>query len=151
MIVCKSGALMFVLQCQGGKTSTTTLNCINLESVIGFIVLQIVQKNKILFTKTFMTVFSLPRRIQNIGQVVQCSKKRQKTQELHLRQVLGDMLNVHDSAIRKRLNNYGLFGRVARKRLFLSEIWQHSFGLQSCNLEHHKTSGTMSFRQTRPK
>lgn len=128
-----------------------TLNSINLESVIRFIVLQIVQKNKILFTKTFLTVSGLPRRIQNIGQNVQCSKKRKKIQELHLRQVLGDMLNVHDSTIRKRLNNYGLFGRVARRRPFLSEIRQHSFSLQSCNLEHYKTSGTMFFGQTRPK
>jgi len=45
------------------------------------------------------------------------------------------MLNVkvHDSTIRKRLNKYGLFGRVAGESLFsLKRTWQHSLGLQSC-------------------
>ena len=33
----------------------------------------------------------------------------------------------------------------------LKRTWQHSFGLQSYINTNHKTSGTMSFGQTRPK
>ena len=64
------------------------------------------------------------------------------------------MLNVkvQDSTIRKKLNKYGLFGRVAGKSLFfLKRTWQHSLCLQSWIWTNHKTSGTMSFGQTRPK
>ena len=45
------------------------------------------------------------------------------------------MLNVkvHDSIIRKRLNKYGLFGRVARRKPLLSKKnMAEGLGLQSC-------------------
>ena len=64
------------------------------------------------------------------------------------------MLNVkvHDCTIRRRLNKHGLFGRVAGESLFsLKRTCQHSLGLQSYICTNHKTSGTMSFEQTRPK
>ena len=54
-------------------------------------------------------------------------------------------VKVHDSTIRKRLNKYGLFGRVGGESLFSLK------SLQSCIWTNHKTSGTMSFGQTRPK
>jgi len=44
------------------------------------------------------------------------------------------MLNVrvYDSSIRKRLNKYDSFGRVAGESLFsLKRTWQHALGLQS--------------------
>ena len=47
------------------------------------------------------------------------------------------MLNIkiHDSTLRKRLNKYGLFGKVAGEILFaLKRTWWHSLGLQTPRL-----------------
>jgi len=41
-------------------------------------------------------------------------------------------VKVHDSTVRKRLNKYGLFGRLAEESLLSLKLsWQHSSGLKN--------------------
>ena len=59
-----------------------------------------------------------------------CKKTPRATSQTLQASVIMLNVKVHDSTVRKRLNKYGLFGRVAGENLFaLKRTWQHSLGL----------------------
>ena len=85
--------------------------------------------------KTFKTVANLPRKFTPWSD---CSMFRDTVKNPRATsqtlQASVSMLNVrvYDSSIRKRLNKYDSFGRVAGESLFsLKRTWQHALGLQS--------------------
>ena len=79
--------------------------------------------------KTFRTAVNL-NRSGRPSKFTPRSKTQRATSQTLQASVSMLKVKVHDSTIRKRLNTYGLFGRVAGDSIFsLKRTWQHSLGL----------------------
>lgn len=89
--------------------------------------------------------------ISTQGEIVQCSENFKKPKSCIFASL--SMLNVKDddSIIRKRQNNYSLFGWDARRKALLSKNIAACLYLQSCICTNNKTFEPMCFGWMRQK